>query len=385
MLVYSNRQTDRIPTDVLSLLSRYIFREALGTTVIVMAVLLVILMSNQFAEILGEAAADNLPREAVLRVFGLTFLRFMTLLAPISLLLGVLLALARLNRDSEMAALAACGIGTFALLRPIGVLSVLASAGVAWLALFQAPAASREIEAIKFDAREAMELATLTPGSFTTTERDGTVLYVRDAEGERLHGVFMQSERDERVVVVVAEEGERVQNPATGELSLKLRNGRRYEGVPGEAEFFIAEFEENWIPIEVERQEFVEAIEAKPTRALIESGTSEDRAELEWRAAAPLSTLLLVLLAVPLSRSSPREGRYARVGVGLLLYITYSNTLSIARVWVERGIVPEWIGTWWVHALLGLLALGLLLRESGALARRRPYRYPVRERREPTA
>lgn len=385
MLVYSNRQTDRIAPSRLSLISRYIFREALGTTLIVMTVLLVILMSNQFAEILGDAASDDLPREAVFTVFGLTFLRYLTLLAPIALLLGVLLALARLNRDSEMAALAACGIGTRALLRPIGALGVLAAAGVTWLALFQAPGASREIQAIKYEAREQMELGALTPGSFSTTGADGTVLYVREADDDRLRGVFMQTETEDGVVVVVADEGERVRDPETGELSLSLKNSRRYEGVPGEANFFVAEFEEQRIPIQVQREEFVEGIDAKPTSMLIGSSNREDRAELEWRMAAPLSTLLLVLLALPLSRSAPREGRFARVGVGLLIYIIYSNTLSIARVWVERGAAPEWLGSWWVHAALALLAIALLLRESGAFARRRPYRYPILERHEPVA
>ena len=88
----------------MNLISRYIFREALGSSLLVMGVLLVILMSNQFALILNEAATDALPRETVLVVFGLTAIGYVTLIAPIALLLGLLLALARLNRDSEMAA-----------------------------------------------------------------------------------------------------------------------------------------------------------------------------------------------------------------------------------------------------------------------------------------
>ncbi len=197
-------------------------------------------------------------------------------------------------------------------------------------------------------------------------------------------GVFIQSERDSRVVVIVAEEGERIQDTVTGESTLRLRNGRRYEGIPGDANFFVAEFEEHGIPISVEDEEFVVSVEAMPTAALLGSVDAEERAELEWRVAAPLSTLLLVLLAVPLSRSSPREGRYARVGIGLLLYIIYSNTLSIARVSVERGSVPEWLGMWWVHAGLAALAFTLLIRESGVLVRPRQFKFARAERREPT-
>ena len=73
---------------------------------------------------------------------------------------------------------------------------------------------------------------------------------------------------------------------------------------------------------------------------------------------------------MPLSRSRPREGRYARLGVGLLVYIIYANMLNIARSMVARDEVPQWLGMWWVHVILGLVGLGLLLRESGWLSER---------------
>jgi lipopolysaccharide export system permease protein len=79
---------------------------------------------------------------------------------------------------------------------------------------------------------------------------------------------------------------------------------------------------------------------------------------------------VLGVLAVPLSRSSPREGRSARLGMALFVYIIYANLLSIARVWVERGVVAEWLGMWWVHAALALMAVLLLARESGWFHRR---------------
>jgi len=145
-----------------------------------------------------------------------------------------------------------------------------------------------------------------------------------------------------------------------------LYNGRRYEGVPGEKGFLVVEFDEHGIPVRSEaKKEFVPIIAAKPTLDLLTSSDPKDRAELQWRISMPLSVLVLALLAVPLSRSSPREGRYARIGVGLLVYIIYTNLQSIARVWVEREIAPPWVGMWWVHALVLALALMLLGREAG--------------------
>ncbi len=61
--------------------------------------------------------------------------------------------------------------------------------------------------------------------------------------------------------------------------------------------------------------------------------------------------LVLAFIAVPLSALRPREGRYARVAIAILLYFVYANLLSAAQVWIEKGRLPPEVGTWWVHAL----------------------------------
>jgi lipopolysaccharide export system permease protein len=94
-----------------------------------------------------------------------------------------------------------------------------------------------------------------------------------------------------------------------------------------------------------------------------------DRAELHWRVSWPLQLFVLALLAVPLSRTSPREGRYARLGVALFIYMIYFNLLSLARLWVERGVITDAVGMWWVHAVVGLFGLLMLARDSGWFVR----------------
>jgi lipopolysaccharide export system permease protein len=355
------------------LIGRYIFREAFGSWLVVMAVLFVIFMTNQLADILGDAASDRLPREAVLAIFGLTALRYLTLLTPITLFLGVTLALARLNRDGEMAALSACGVGVGRLLVPIGAFTLLLAAVLAWLALVLTPAASRRIEEIRFSARQNVELSVIEPGKFISPDSGEKVIYAPEVVGDELRDVFLQTQRGERVAVVLAARGRRIVDAATGEQSFVLYDGRLYEGVPGEGKFLIVEFDEQLVPIRPEEEEeFVEVAAAKSTRDLLRSAALEDRAELHWRVSLPLSLFVLALLAVPLSRTSPREGRYARLGIALFVYLIYTNLLSIARVWVERGVVADDLGLWWVHSLVALVALWLLAREGGWFVRARP-------------
>ena len=356
----------------MNLIGRYIFREAFGSWLIVMSVLFVIFMTNQLADILGDAAGDRLPRDAVLAIFGFTALRYLTLLTPITLFLGITLGLARLNRDGEMAALSACGVGSGRLLVPIGAFTLLLAVGLTWLSLELTPAASRRIEEIRFSAKQNAELTAIEPGKFTSPDAGSTVLYAREVTGDELRGVFLQAQRDDEVSVVLAERGRRIVDGSTGNLSFVLYNGRIYEGVPGENKFLVVEFDEQLVPIRPdEKDEFVEAAAAKTTRELLRSPALADRGELHWRLSLPLSLFVLALLAVPLSRTSPRDGRYARLGMALFVYLIYANLLSLARVWVERGIISDAIGMWWVHVVVGLLGLLMFAREGGWFVRAR--------------
>ena len=145
-----------------------------------------------------------------------------------------------------------------------------------------------------------------------------------------------------------------------------LYNGRRYEGVPGTTNFRVMEFREHGIPYRLPSVEDPQ-LEARAMRTagLVASSDPEHIAELHWRIGVPMATLILALIAVPLSRSQPRQGRYGRLAIGLLVFIIYFNLLSAGKAWLEQDTVPAEVGLWWVHALMLSLALGMLGIQNG--------------------
>ena len=350
----------------MNLLNRYILRETFVTWLVVTIVLFVILMSNQFAEILDDAATNQIPKTAVFALLKLTSLQYITILVPIGLFLGILLALARFNRDSEMVVMASCGIGSAQILRPISIIALFLSASVAWLSLVSTPNASRQIEEIKNQARENLQVGVLESGVFISPDSGETIIYAQNVLDDEIYDVFIEHKDGDRVIVVRAERGERIQNNMNNKVTFVLYNGRRYEGVPGEKNYRVIDFQEHGIPVVIEQPVEQELpVTTKSLKALIESYNPEDRAELQWRLSTPLSIFILSVIAVPLSRSRPRQGRYARLGIGMLVYIIYANMLNIARSMVVRDEVPQWLGIWWVHTILAFFGLGLLARESG--------------------
>lgn len=345
------------------ILDRYIFREIASTWLAVTMVLMLILLTNQFARVLGDVAKGKLPRDAAFDVIGLSAAQYLTILVPIGLFLAVMLALGRLYRDSEMPAMLACRVGPSGVYRPLTWLLVPLAAGVAWLSTDIAPKALQAVDRIGAEARREADLASIEAGRFTAIGPDNAVVY-----GERVRSsgvmdnVFMQRRTADGIVeVVVAKRGEQVESDDPDVRYLVLYDGRRYEGIPGTTEFRVVEFAEHGIPYRLPSLDPPEPTpRAMSFAQLLQSDDLEHVAELQWRISIPLATILLSILAVPLSRTQPRAGRYGRLAIGLLVFIIYLNLLSAAKAWIEQAAIAPAIGLWWVHAAVLLFALGLL-------------------------
>jgi lipopolysaccharide export system permease protein len=355
---------------------RYVLREVAISWLAVMMVLLAILVSSQLAKILGLAAEFGFPRDIVFALIGLTTLQNLVVLVPIGMLLAVMLALGRLYHESEMTAVRACGVGPVRLYLPVYALALPLAVGLAWLTFEVGPAARDSAEELRGKAMRDAQFGNLEPRSFRTFADGNAVFYAerRDSNG-RLANVFVQRYVDHRVEVATAAWAEqRVLDGGQTQL-IVLHDGERVEGVPGQAEFRRIRFVEHGIPVVVpEPGAGRDNPERKPTSALIGSAALTDIAELQRRSSMPIMVLVLALVAVPLAALRPREGRYARVAIAILIYFVYSNLVSAAQIWIENGRIAPLVGGWWVHLLAVAAGLLLLQRQSPLTARRTPAR-----------
>ena len=350
------------------ILDRYIFREIAVTWLGVTMVLLMILLTNQFARVLGDVAKGKLPKNAAFDVIGLSAAQYLTVLVPIGLFLAVMLALGRLYRDSEMPAMMACRVGPSGIYRPLFWLLVPLAAAVAWLSIEGTPRALTKIELISAEARREADLASIEPGRFTVVGPERAVIYGESISADgQMEKVFMERQVDgDGVEVVVANRGEQVDSDDPNTRLLVLHEGRRYEGVPGTPDFRVVEFLEHGIPY---RLPSLQPPNPRPRAMsfarLQASNELQHIAERQWRLSVPISTILLALLAVPLARSRPREGRYGRIAIGLLVFIIYFNLLSASKAWTEEAAISPSLGLWWVHGCVLLLTLVLLALQNG--------------------
>jgi lipopolysaccharide export system permease protein len=349
---------------LLRILDRYVLREVVLTWVAVTGVLLVILMFSQLARVLGEAAAGGFPRTTILSLLALTSLQNLSVLIPIGLFLAIMLSLGRLYQESEMAAMQACGVGIVRLYIPIGLFALGVVVFLGWLAFLGAPTAAARVQEIRTDAVRQAQFGSLEPGRFRSFAGGQIVFYAErvDADG-MLHNVFVERHTSEKTEIVTAARAEQ-RGVGEADQTFILFDGERYEGVPGGGEFRMIQFAEHGIPIRLPGQEATASRrEQRSTPDLWRSADLGDLAELHWRLSVPVMTFVLMLLAVPMARLRPRQGRYGRMGLGILIYFGYANLLAAARVWIEKETIPSALGMWWVHAGMLVGVLWLLSRE----------------------
>jgi lipopolysaccharide export system permease protein len=344
-------------------IDRYVLREIAGTFAASVVVLVMVSLSGIVADLLSKISRGKVPAGLLLSQLGLRAMDVLPLLLPLALFLGVLLAYGRLYRDSEMAVLASAGVGVRRLARPLLYFAVPIAILVGLASLWLAPAAMSASKTMIDAANRSLLVAGMEPGRFVEIPGRQSVVYLAEMEpdGSRFRRLFVHSERDGRVDVVTAAAGELYQESQGDERYLSLTDGFRVEGKLGKDAFRIMRFARNDIRVpDSEQSESGRSQERSTSLELWASDLPADHAELHWRVGAPLATLVLALLALPLARTAPRSARYGRMLVALLSYIVYLNLLSLGRAWIADGTLPAWIGLWWVHGPALAVALWLL-------------------------
>lgn len=351
---------------MLKTIDRYVFKECAWSSLGVIMVLLVILLGNTLVRVLGDIADGKLPTDTLGAMLGINLIHYLVVLLPIGVYLGILLGMGRLYRDSEMAAMLACGVGSRRLYRGVTALVVPATLLTLMLSMLLAPWTAGKKASIQHDAKYGSQLGGLTAGQFTITAKGRQTLFFENWSDDKkeIEKVFLQNKKHDNNIIQTAESAD-IQERDQGHY-IVFKDGQSYNGEPGRKNYQVVDFKKHGVLIEQDQIPLLKLkTSATPTWLLFTEQTAIMRAEWHWRMAIPIACLLLALIALPLSHTAPRKGRFSKVGVGLLVYIIYSNMLGLGRAWIEHDSVPVWLGLWWAHALmLAALILVIILREK---------------------
>jgi lipopolysaccharide export system permease protein len=351
------------------IINRYFTREILQSLLAVVVVLLLIFLTRYLVLYLSDAAAGKISSKIIFEMLAFRTITSFSVILPFGLYIAVLLAFGRLYKDSEMTALAACGVGPAQVFRSVLIVAFCCSAVVAIFSFWATPWAHEQVYKVRDREQAVTPFASVAAGQFSDIGRGGQVFYVENLSEDRsrLKDIFIQSQqKDGQLDIFSASSGHQYVDPETNARYLVLVEGYRYIGLPGRADFKIQHFKKNAMRL-VER-DIIPAHRtrwAASTAELVSSNKIVDRAEFQGRFAMPLATIMLAVLGVLLSRTSPRQGRFAKLFIAVLVFITYYNTLGVSQSWVVRGKIPIEIGSWWVHGCLILIMTVIAMKYWG--------------------
>lgn len=350
-----------------TIIDRYISREILISWFAVFTVLTLIISGITLGRLFSEAAEGNLPANVVFTLLGNSTLRYCIQLVPLSLFIGILFALGRLYKDSEMVSMFACGISYKQLYRPLYFIIIPVLVITTLFNLFLAPGLQQDYYELEEAMEDKVDISGIVAGRFTPSKGQTPSIFFMERRDDlgRMHNVFLhQSGKDKPTAIETSSTASYLVDNKDRKFII-FENGTRYQGKPGDADYQMIEYKKHGVyiedndPIRVRKR-----ISEIPTLELWQSEKLNYRAELQWRMAIPVVAFILAMTAVPLSHTSPRKGRFSKMGAAIIIYILYSNLLVVASSWMEKGQTPAWLGIWWVHLLFFVLAMILLSRRT---------------------
>ena len=343
---------------------RYISRDLLVTSFAVSAILLVIFLSGKFSDYLDDAAQGKLAVDVLFTIIFYRMPNLLELILPLGFYLAILLAYGRMYIESEMVVLSATGMSQGQLVRITLVPAALVALIVAAFSFWLSPLGAELTQKTLAEQRNRSEFESLQEGRFQSIGQGRIMTYVEQVSDNNkvLENVFVAQYDGQNNAIVIAETGEQVYQADFGQRYLVLHKGHRYEGLPGSSEFKITEFAEwgRYLPPTTSEAEFEIKADAKSTAQLIAAEDLESKATLQWRISMPLMVFIATLLAVPLSKTNPRQGRYLKMLPAILIYIFYLAFLINARSAIADGDLPLWAGVWVIHIPFLLIALLIL-------------------------
>lgn len=347
-------------------LDRYLLSEFAQSTFAALVVLLVVSLGGVFTDVLTDITRGRVPAGMMFAQLGLVLLNSLPIILPLALMIGLMLAVGRLYRDSEMPVITSIGAGPRRLLRPLLLVAVPVIALVAASSLWLGPWAEHMSKRMISEASRNLLVAGLEPGRFTTLPGGGVAFVGGMSEdGSRFDRVFVYRQSEDRLDVVTSNDGELVVDDS-GRRFLQLNNGFEVEGpLGGGLDFRLMRYARNEVQVPAGDSRFdIDDPEVMPTMALFGDPRPEAQAQLHRRIAPPLLALAFALMAVPLARSMPRQARYGRVLMGFLAYLVATNLMLMGTKWIETGRVAPSLGLWWLVAPLLAFAMWLYFSDG---------------------
>jgi len=344
------------------ILQRYVMGEFVRAFAMIIGGLVVIYFSTRFASYLGQAADGKIAPAHIAQMLGLKMLVSMKDLVPMSLFLGIFAAIVRLQRDSELTAMRAAGVGPGLLLMAALKLSLGSALLVGAITLYAEPRAEGVLQEIRDQTENEATIAGVKAGRFKEISSGRRIFYAEQIaqNATRLEETFVQVREGGDVGLMRSDQAYVETDAASGDRFAVFLDGISYAGQPGALDYVITNFGKYALRIEAHAPtDLSDQLNYMKTGDLLKYAAPGFTTEFQWRIAQPVAALLLPLFAVLIALAGNSQNWYLWLLTAVSGYFAYNNMLGVGKALMKKEVLSPDIGLWPAHLALlcGLAAM----------------------------
>ena len=350
-----------------SRIAKYIRRNLVTLFFAIIFIIGLVLFGNQFVLMAQESIERGIPLQELMPLVSFNMIRDVSLILSLSLFLAIILTISQLYKNSEAVVMNSLGLSDKHFIVFIQPLVLLSFVIIFFLTIYAVPWAKQQKNIMEEETKNASEFSFITEGEFEVFKQGEIVFYASESKSldtigeQNMEEIFIYAFDNEKPVIVLASEAKKYIDSESKSIYLRLKDGVRYQGIPGNENINILNFD--WYDLEIVSGELQKSIviytkiEGKSTLDLVKEGGRYANAELQWRLSQPITVLILSVIGVFLGKTSPRGGKGVNLLIGIIVFMLYYNGLLIAKSAIELGQMDPIIGLWGVHLLMVLLLL----------------------------
>ncbi|RJT45093.1 LPS export ABC transporter permease LptF [Rahnella woolbedingensis] len=353
------------------LIERYIMGETRRSVTIIVGFLTFIFASYSTQRYLTDAANGIISLQAVFYIVFYKVLIALEMLLPVGLYVSVAIALGQLHSDSEVIAILASGCSPLKLYKAILYLAIPVGILVTVLSMYARPWAYSQIYQLKQQSQSELDTRHLQAKKFNLNDSGRMILAEKiDSTTQMLTDVLIYTPSVGKTYVFRARSMQ-VTDPSQTTPSVMFHAGTAYElDHQGSADNGQTYNNFNLHP-KPARQETEVKSKAASNSELSRASDPAYKAELQWRESRGISAILMALLAISLSRTKPRQGRFSTLLPLAIVFTIIFYAGNISRTLVANHTLPTFPGVWLVPLLMLISLLILLAREFSLLQKLR--------------
>ena len=345
-----------------TIISRYLLKNLVVIFLGILVIISLIIFGNQFVMTAQKSVEHGIPLGELMPIVGFNMLRDLPIILSLSFFLSIIISISQLYRSSEAIVMNSVGIGDKRFINLIKPLAIVIFLLIFILSMFAVPWAKNQKSLTEDVTVNASDFSFITEGKFESFKNGEIVFYASDSSKisnsveQNMEEIFIYVSNTDSPIVVLASEAKKYTDSRNESTYLRLKDGVRYEGLPGDENVNILNFDKYDLEIvsgEVQKSlsNFSEIEEKTSINLLLEGGLLAN-AEMQWRFSQPISILILSIIGVLLGRTSPRTGKGVNLLFGVIIFMLYYNGLLVAKNSIENGQLNPFIGLCSIHILV---------------------------------